>query len=324
MDPLENLENTKEIKNLDELRKSAIDTLELTQEILEELDENLETANEEFENLINNPTLENTEEQEKEDKLDEVPKEQPKKGWKEKWRVLKEKWQKLSKPKKAGIIIALLLLIALIITAIVLLLSKKQEDAPNKEPDIIVKENNYRYENGTLIFLDKNEKEIGKYECQNKDQEKCYVAWNHTEDDFDEPKMVYEDGSSVNIRTHFLLNQYAFVYDNEEKEDGLITLYDFTSNKILDTYALVKEYSAFDDKVILKNKANQYGLYELNEEGIESLIPNTYDYLGIIEHNKKENNKIVAKRNNKWYLIDYQDKTLTKALDYEIKDYNET
>lgn len=324
MDPKENLENTKEIKNLDELRKSAIDTLELTQEILEELDENMEFANTEFETKVELQD-ENVESLtiDKEEK-ENHPTSLTKKTWKEKFKTLKEKWSNLSKPKKIGIIIASMVIIALIILAIVFLLPKKQESSLSKEPDVIIKENNYRYENGTLIFLDKNEKEIGKYECKNKEKEKCYVAWNAKEDDFDEPKQVDEEGEKIVSRTHFLLNQYAFVYDNEESDNGLITLYDFTTSKVLDTYALVKEYPSLENQVILKNKANQYGLYQLSNDKIESIIPNTYDYLGIMENNKKENNKIVAKRNNKWYLIDFQDKTLTKAIDYEIKDYNES
>ena len=322
MDPKENLENTKEIKNLDELRKSAIDTLELTQELLEELDENMESATSSFEKQIDNLEKEQNMEPSKDEPKKDNP-EKKQKSWQQKFKAFKEKWNQLSKGKKIGILLAIFIIIVLIVLAIIFLLPKKQESTLPKEPDVIVKENNYRYENGTLIFLDKNKQEIGKYECQNKDQEKCYVAWNSKEDDFDEPKKFYEDGEKIVNRTHFILDQYAFVYDNEEKENGLITLYDFTVSKTLDTYALVKEYASLEEKVILKNKSNQYGLYQLTKDGIESIVPNTYDYLGIIENNKKETNKIVAKRNNKWYLTDLQDKTLTKALDSEIKDYND-
>lgn len=307
----ENMENTKEIKNLSQLRNDTIDSLEVTEEILEELDENMVNSTEEFESIVEN----------KEEKKEEEPK---KKGLKEKIQNLKKKWNQLSKKKKIGITISILILTALITIAIIVLLPKKQENDTTKEPDVILKENNYRYENGMLIFLDKNEQEIGKYECQNKDQEKCYVAKNSIEDSFDEPKKIYENEELVTTWTNFILDQYAFIYDNEEEENGLVTLYDFKENKALDTYALVKQYPSLENMVILKNKVDQYGLYRITLEGIESVIPNTYDYLGVIEYNKKETNKIVAKRNNKWYLTDLQDKTLTKAIDYEIKDYNDS
>ena len=219
MDPKENLENTKEIKNLDELRKSAIDTLELTQELLEELDENMESATSSFEKQIDNLEKEQNMEPSKDEPKKDNP-EKKQKSWQQKFKAFKEKWNQLSKGKKIGILLAIFIIIVLIVLAIIFLLPKKQESTLPKEPDVIVKENNYRYENGTLIFLDKNEQEIGKYECQNKDQEKCYVAWNSKEDDFDEPKKFYEDGEKIVNRTHFILDQYAFVYDNEEKKMG--------------------------------------------------------------------------------------------------------
>ena len=47
------------------------------------------------------------------------------------------------------------------------------------------------YENGKLVFLDKNEKEIGVYECTDKDTEKCYVAkLDYSSDKFERIKSV--------------------------------------------------------------------------------------------------------------------------------------
>lgn len=324
MENQENNENTKEIKNLDELRNAAIDTLELTEDLLSEFDENLDDSTEAFEVIAEEKKEEIENLEETEPDTPKAKEQKKKKTFKEKMASLKEKWQKMSTPKKAGIIFAIVAVIVLIIFGIILLLPKEKEDTTPKVPDVILKENNYRYENGILVFLDKNEKEIGRYECQNKDQELCYVAWNNEEDNFDEPKTVYENGEKIEERTGFFLDQYAFVYDNEEKDNGLITLYDFKSEKDLETYHLVKTYQSLENMVILKNKADQYGLYRLTLEGIEPVIPNSYEYLGVIENNKPETNKIVAKRNGKWYLTDLQDKTLTKAIDHEIKDYNET
>lgn len=317
---MDNLENTKEIENLDELRQKAIENLELTNEtLLPEAEEAMDEIEQLEDNLLGEDMKE--EERKAEDSFPEPSKK--KKSFRERFSKLKQNWQNLSKGKKIGFIIAILLLLILLVVGIVLLVMKKPEEEIPKIPDVILKENNYRYENGTLIFLDKDEKEIGTYQCQHEDQELCYVAYNNHEDVFDEPKQIYENEKEILKRSNFVLNQYAFIYDNDTKEDGLVTLYDFQAKKELEEYALVKQYESLENMVILKNKTHQYGLYRLTVEGIESVIPSTYDYLGVID-SKETVDKIVAKRNNKWYLTDLQDKTLTKAIDFEIKDYNNT
>lgn len=330
MDYQANNEDTKEIENLNILKnKEEIDTLEM--ECLEEMDANIETADEEFEKAVNNfveQSEENVEEELKQqdannkNAIDQKDNDKKKKTLKEKMQNLKEKWLSLPKKKKITIIvISAIILIALIIGIILLVTRKNDNNIPVTE-DIIVDLDNYRYQNGKLIFLDEDKKEIGEYSCKNEDQELCYVAYLNDEDDFDAPKYIYENDENISIRSSIYLNQYVFVYDNKAKEDGLITLYDIKNQKEIDDYLLVKAYNNLKNQVILKNKNGQYGLYRLTSENITPVVDFQYDYLGVLER-KEAVDRMISKQNGKWYLTDFNNKTLTKPIDREIKEYND-
>lgn len=58
-----------------------------------------------------------------------------------------------------------------------MLIKKDKKVDDNKEKPVIDEKDNYIYNNGTLKFLDKDDKTIGDYECENKDENKCYVAY---------------------------------------------------------------------------------------------------------------------------------------------------
>lgn len=313
----EDLENTKEIQNLDELREKAIDTLEL--EFLEVLDENREASTEEF--------IKEVEERNEELVQDEKPKEElqetkKKSAWKEKIVVWKEKWQNLPKQKKALILIGILILCILIGLGIYFLIPEKEEKKEEKGPDIIVNLDNYRYQNGTLIFLNSNKKEIGQYECQNKDQELCYVAYYSNEDNFDEEHNLYEDGTKIPRRSNIFLDRYVFISDNKSKEEELLSLYDIEEANIIDQYLLVKGYQNLENQVILKDSQNKYGLYRFTLEGLTKGIDFQYEYLGVME-SKESPNRLISKNNNKWQLLDFDNKTVSKAFSNEIKNYND-
>ncbi len=313
-------ENTKEIKELNELKENLYDTEQL--ELLDELDENLEESEEKFEAIVEQ--LEEMEELQLENQEDEQQKDlkgKEKKTWKEKIAILKKKWNSLPKKKKIIISITSLFIFLLIITGIVfLILHFNKKETNTTVPDVIYDSENYRYQNGTLILLDKNGHEIGNYECENKNQDTCYIAFYHDEDDFDEEKMQYEDGSKIKKRSKFLMEQYAWIYDNEEQEEGIIQLYDFKNKNKVGDYKKVKSYTSLENKFIVEQQSGEYSLIHITEEKIENVLNSTYDYLGFLD-SKENNNLFVSKRGEKWYLIDETDKTLTKAIDYQIKDY---
>lgn len=307
-------ENTKEIKELNELKENECDTLEM--DILEELDENLEISEEKFENR-----MEVMEELKLEESQEDLSK-KTKKSWKDKISTFKEKWAALPKKKKIILTIISLVVLFLMITGIVLfILHFNKAEKSSSVPDVILEEENYRYQNGTLILLDKKGNEIGKYECNNKNQETCYVAFYNDEDNFDEPKMQYEDGSKIKNRSKFFLEQYAWIYDNPEKEEGIITLYDFKNKNQMGEYKKIKSYHSLENKFIVQHISGEYSYIQISEEKEKAIFDSTYDYLGFID-SKENNNLFVSKRGEKWYLIDEEDNTLTKALTYSIKDYH--
>lgn len=243
----------------------------------------------------------------------------PKNKKKNVFKVLLNKWNNMSKKNKIiTLSIVGVVLIALIVTLILVL---KKEDKVIEEP-VVLEAENYRYENGDLVFLDKDGEDIGKYNCENKKETLCFVANSSLEDNFDISKNVYEDDSDVNKRMSIINDNYVFVYDNDSKDAENIILYSIEEKEVKEEYALVKEYDLAKNYVIVKNDTDNYGLLEFTETGYELVIDFKYEYLGVITENKEDAKYLVAVKNSKWYLIDYQEKEITKPMDNEIKNYN--
>ena len=134
---------------------------------------------------------------------------------------LKDKIKDLSKKQKITLIVIGILVLLMIIGIVLFFVLNKDEEEIKPQEVVIVEKDNYRYENGKLIFLDSNEEEIGSYECADKDLEKCYVAKINLENDtFDRVKSVYENGEELEKNSKIYYDNYVFVYDEEK-----ITLY---------------------------------------------------------------------------------------------------
>ena len=104
------------------------------------------------------------------------------------------KWSML--PKKTRIIIIVSIVLVLLIIIGVLLYffvfrDRTPEEKRPEDPVVIVEKDNYRYEDGFLVIIDAEKNELGTYECTNKNEELCYVAYYSNEDDFDTNKRVY-------------------------------------------------------------------------------------------------------------------------------------
>ena len=218
------------------------------------------------------------------------------------------------KTKKIIIIVSIVVVLIIAVVLVFVLRKNKDSKKPN-EPAIIVEKDNYRYENGTLVFLNKEKNEIGKYKCKIKDKDLCYIAKYSNEDEYDEPKFVYETGIKVNYPSKIYNNEYVFIYDNTGKENGLIILYDIKNQKDLGKYKLVKEVN--DDIVILKDEEDKYGAKNLQDN--TDIIPFEYDYLGFIKN--KDNIVGIKDLNN--YLLDLTGKEVTRNITGKIKNYNE-
>lgn len=220
----------------------------------------------------------------------------------------------MSKKTKIIIIVSLILLVISIslVVLFVFVLDKEEEDI--KEPVVVIEKDNYRYEDGKLIFMNKDKKELGEYECTNKNDSLCYVAYLSNEDKFDEPKRVYESGLSINVRSDIYSEKYVFIYDSSVKENGEIYLYDIKKKEKLGTYSLVKEVS--DTEVIVKS-SDGYNLFDISKEDV--VFDKSYDYLGFISDSKY----LVAASNNNYKLIDFNGEDISKSVPGEIKAYGE-
>ena len=225
--------------------------------------------------------------------------------------------------KKTKIIIACIvggvLLIVLIVVIYLLLPKDKEEDKP-QEPEIkiTIDKGNYKYQDGTLLFLNNQDTQIGTYECTNKDENECYIAYlDNDTDDVNHIKNVYEDNTTVKFRSEIFHNRYVFLNDGDK---NTIILYDILENKEVGTYRGIKYYEALGtDYAILKNKDNKYGLVKITSNDVATVIPFNYDNLISLE---KKDNILIAKKNNKYYLIDLNEKVLTKTVNSSIYDYD--
>ena len=83
-----------------------------------------------------------------------------------------------------------------------------------------------------------------------------------------------------------------------------IKLYDMLENNVIGEYFGVKAYDTDkSDYVVLKDKSNKYGLYEISSNEVKTIIDPSYQYMGIIK--KDTNDKIIVKKSSGYYLIDY-------------------
>lgn len=226
------------------------------------------------------------------------------------------KWSALSKKTKIIIIVSIILVLIIAIVLIYFLVLKKDNNKnENNDPVVVIEKDNYKYEDGKLIFIDKDKKEIGSYDCTNKNENLCFVAYFSNEDNFDVNKKVYESGLPINIRTDIIKDKYVFIYDDETKEKGNVILYDMSSNKKLEEYSLVKEVK--DNYVIVK-KDNDYKLISL-DSSLEDAIKTTYDYMGYIE----DTNYLVVASNGNYKLIDFDDKDVSKTVPGNIMSFDD-
>ena len=261
------------------------------------------------------------EEENKEQKEEEEPTKEDKKDNKKE--TLIDKFKKLTTVQKILAILIAIAVIVLIVTIIIFLLPDKkvEEQTPTETP--VVEEaptivDNYYYKDGLLYLLDEEENEIGSYECENKDENLCYVAFNNYKDEFDTDKLLDENGELKSNRLEIINNEYAFIKDNKNESDNIINLFSISQNKIVNTYLDVKLYD--ENYVILKTTDSKYGLYKIENDNLNEIIKPQYSYLGMID--KQDN--LVAKNNNGNIIIDKNNKVLSETINGTIKNYSNT
>ena len=237
----------------------------------------------------------------------------------------KEKWNKLSKKQKIIAITVASIVFVLIVTLVIILVTKNADvkDYNDKKDDVVLENDNYVYQNGSITILDRNGNSLGTYECENKNENKCYVAYLlNDEDPFETPINKNSSGEIIKSRSGVFFNKYVFIFDNNGEKEEKIRLYDMNDNKVIGDYYGVKSYDVENSNVVvLKDEKDNYGLFEFKSSGLETLIDFKFQYIGLI--NKDKDDKIVIKDSRGYYLADYSGNVKTKAFNGEIIDYND-
>ncbi len=260
--------------------------------------------------MDNNEEKEILENEESEIKEEKVEVKKPKK---------KFSFKNLTKNQKIILIgaIVFVLIIATMVILYFFVFSKSEKAKTNESEDIVIQMSNYRYENGTLIFLDDNDLEIGSYECENKDENLCRVAKYNQEDKLSNTKYILDDSDDKLITFDLPIyeDKYVFIIDSNE-EEYLIKLYDIKINEFLGEYKNVKKY--IDNGLIVQDETNKYGLINLTSETIEVKLEFEYDYLGLYE-----NATNLAFEQDGSYGIVNIDGNVLATISSEISSYND-
>ena len=200
---------------------------------------------------------------------------------------------------------------------------KPVQQTTDNTPDIVLESDNYVYQNGTLTMIDRNGNTLGTYDCENKDENKCYVAFlSNTEDEFDTPINKTSSNEIIKSRSSIYFDRFVFIFDNSDEKSEKIKLYDMQDNKSLGDFYGVKSYNVENaNAVVLKNEKDTYGLFEFNSNGISPIIDFKYVYIGLID--KEKDSMIVVRDSRGYYLVDYSDKPQTKVFSSKIYDYND-
>ena len=239
-----------------------------------------------------------------------------------------KKKHKLTEKQKTIILVVAGIVVVAILAVVMYLIFKKPkvENKPATTPsnsNVVTEEppeivDNYYYQDGKLHLLSAGSSEIGTYECNNQDENLCYVALNNYRDDFDVGVLKDENGNLTEQRLKIYNNDYVFINDNSSATSKEIVLYSIISKKVVNTYTDVKAFK--DNYIIVKDSSNKYGLIQINED-VKEIIKPQYSYLGMIEG--QEN--LIAKSSKGYAIIDKQNKTLSATLNNvnTIKNYND-
>lgn len=212
----------------------------------------------------------------------------------------------MNKYKKGALVISIILLvITLPLTVMGIIYNKgiKNVDNPSKL---------FHY-NNKLYFYNEIGDLIGNYECNFKN---CsYVK--QTIDDEDYSINYYKSDISD---TKLISNRYAFIADYKDNV-GLINLYDIKDNKSVAMYKSVKNYGIGinNNYYIVAGVTGKYGVIEISNSEVKTILPFTYDFIGLqndidLETNKISSDTFIVKKDNTWFLTDVNEAIFTEKM----------
>lgn len=272
---------------------------------------------EEIEKLDDTKEIESIEELKE---SDEEEKKEKKKSKKKK-SSLKDKFMALPKKKRIFIFVLFGIVVILILVLILMLVlggngeQDKKLKPENDDPIKII--DNFYYKKGSLYFLDENEKEIGSYTCANKDESKCYVAYNDFSENMDISRKYDEEGNIILERVPIIDKNYVFVYDSENDEEKVVNLYSIEEEVVKEKYTNVEMHS---DNFVVVEDVDKKGLIKIDEEIVE-VIDVEYDDLLYVSGT----DNVVVKKSKGYVVINKNEAELSKYIESEliIKYYND-
>lgn len=224
----------------------------------------------------------------------------------------------MNKYKKGALIISIILLIiTLPLTVMGIIYNKEIKNVEN--PSKLFHYNNKLYFYNELGDL------IGNYECNFKN---CSYA-KQTIDDEDYSINYYKSDISD---TKLINNRYAFIADYKDNV-GLINLYDLKDNKSVAMYKSVKNYGVGinNNYYIVAGVTGKYGVIEISNSEVKTILPFTYDFIGLqndidLETNKISADTFIVKKDNTWFLTDvneaiFTEKMLNPIVDFDTKTF---
>lgn len=165
---------------------------------------------------------------------------------------------------------------------------------------------------GKLYYYDDKDELIGVYTCKNTN---CDNALTTIDDEY----LKYYAGD--NNTTDVFALEYAFIQDGDE-----IYLHNLRTNITITQLTSLKNYGTTiaGGEIIIKNANGLYGLFNMNNIAFD--ITPTYDFLGLIDNFDGTNlhtDKLVALKDNFWFLIDEQDNILSSKNPDPIYYYDD-
>lgn len=218
-------------------------------------------------------------------------------------------WRQMSK-KKRIILITILSLIIILAVGLILFFTLRKEQ---KRPSVILQEDNYRYENGKLVFLDKDKNELGTYECEHKDENLCYVAYYKNEDELDIDIYKNEDDSLYLKRSLIYKDNFVFITDTSDNKNNNVKLYNIKTNSVDGEYTFIKNYGDY----VIVFKDNKYGILEFESEKVVTKVDVDYDFLGYYPSDEK----VIFKDKTGYGIMDVDKKIYVSKIKEPIRSY---
>lgn len=186
---------------------------------------------------------------------------------------------------------------------------------------------NFDFKQEGKLYFYKGEELLGTYTCLHAEGYCDYAISKLTTE-----YSLEEYQSDSTSKLSLINNQYAFLFDTttEKLQNAEVILYDALDSKVLANFKEVKNYGIGleNNRYILKNENDLWGVMEFNQESFNISIPFIYDYIGVVKEINADTGKIVAdkfavKKEGLWQVIDSKGNDLSIAFPEEIVSFTE-